>query len=104
MKKVVITFGLLSGVILTLMMLGSMSLKQDQTDFKLAEVVGYVSMIVSLSMVFFGIRSYRDNYLQGNINFGKAFQVGLYITLIASAIYVTGWMIYSTTATKTRAR
>jgi hypothetical protein len=95
MKKVVITFGLLSGVILTLMMLGSMSLKQDQTDFKLAEVVGYVSMIVSLSMAFFGIRSYRDNYLQGNINFGKAFQVGLYITLIASAIYVTGWMIYS---------
>src|SRR5688572_33034643 len=95
MKKVVLTFGLISGAIMSVMTMATMALNHEQTDFKLAEVLGYVSMIVSLSMVFFGIRSYRDNYLQGNITFGKAFQVGLYITLIASAMYVTGWMIYS---------
>src|SRR6478735_4678738 len=95
MKKVVLTFGLISGAIICVMTMATMAINQAQTDFKLAEVLGYVSMIVSLSMVFFGIRSYRDNYRQGIISFGKAFQVGLYITLIASFLYVIGWMFYS---------
>lgn len=95
MKKLVLTFGLISGLIVSILMFGSMALKQYQSDFKLAEVIGYLSMIVSLSLIFPAIKSYRDNYQQGTIKFGKAFEIGLYITLIASAVYITGWMIYS---------
>ena len=95
MKKVVLTFGLISGLIVVVLMLASMALKTYQTNYHLAEVIGYGSMIVSLSMVFFGVRSYRDNYQNGTISFGKAFQVGILITLISACMYVAGWMIYS---------
>ncbi len=95
MKKVVLTFGLISGLIVVVLMLASMSLKTYQSSYRMAEVIGYGSMIISLSMVFFGIKSYRDNYRNGTITFGKAFQVGILITLISACIYVAGWMIYS---------
>ena len=61
------------------------------------ELVGYSTMIVALSLIFFGIKSYRDNHLQGSITFGKALKVGLLITLIASLIYAITWeVIYNT--------
>jgi hypothetical protein len=61
------------------------------------ELVGYSTMIVALSLIFFGIKSYRDNHLEGSITFGKALKVGLLITLIASLIYAITWEIISNT-------
>ena len=55
-------------------------------------------MIISLSMIFFGIRQYRERHLGGKISFGKAFKVGFLIALVASVIYVIGWMIYYNTS------
>jgi len=57
-------------------------------------LVGYATMVIALSMVFFGIKSYRDNYQSGAIRFWKGFQVGLFITLIASLMYVITWETY----------
>jgi hypothetical protein len=51
-------------------------------------------MVIALSMVFFGIKSYRDNYQKGVINFWKGFQVGLFIALIASLMYAITWEAY----------
>jgi hypothetical protein len=42
---------------------------------------------------FFGIRSYRDNVQNGHITFGKAFLVGLSITVISCLCYVLTWEI-----------
>src|SRR5258706_7328644 len=49
-------------------------------------------MILAFLLVFFGVRSYREQG-GGAISFGKAFGVGLAITLIACAIYVLSWEI-----------
>lgn len=101
MQKHTLIYGGIAGAILIVFFFISQSLvmKADGSfDMKTGELVGYLSMIVSLSMIFFGIRSYRDNHLGGAITFGKAFQVGLFITLIASVIYVVGWMIYYSTS------
>ena len=65
-----------------------------QMDMSKGEIFGYTNMIIALSMIFFGIRQFRDRHLGGKITFGKAFKVGFLITLIASAIYVLAWMIY----------
>jgi ABC-type uncharacterized transport system permease subunit len=45
-------------------------------------------------MVFFGIKSYRDNFQKGAIRFWKGFQVGMLITLIASLMYAITWETY----------
>ena len=99
MKKTVLTYGAIAGGAITILMLISMSLLEggESPNFKQAEIVGYITMIAALSLIFVGIKSYRDKELNGVINFGKAFQIGLMITLVASAIYVIGWLVYTST-------
>jgi hypothetical protein len=36
-------------------------------------MVGYTIMVASFLLIYFGIRSYRDNTLDGQISFGRAF-------------------------------
>jgi hypothetical protein len=63
-------------------------------DFTNAMIIGYLTMIISLSAVFFGIRNFRDKFNSGTITFGKAFMTGLYISLIAAVMYALGWEVY----------
>jgi hypothetical protein len=50
-------------------------------------------MLVAAAFIFIGVKHFRDKYQQGVISFGKAFQVGALITLIASTMYVIVWLI-----------
>ncbi|MEZ4949166.1 MAG: DUF4199 domain-containing protein [Saprospiraceae bacterium] len=99
MRKLVLTFGIIAGIINTILMRSFQPLymQDGQMDMGKGELLGYISMIVALSMIFFGVKSYRDKHQEGIISFGKAFKVGFFITLVASVIYVTGWMIYYNT-------
>jgi hypothetical protein len=95
MRKVILTFGLLAGGIMCCLGVVIMTLCENGTlDFGSSELVGYSSMIIALSMIFFGIKSYRDNHQNGAITFVKSLKVGGLITLVASLIYVVGWEIY----------
>ncbi len=97
MKKIVIRNGLFAGGILVTLMTVSMLLMNESTNFRLAEILGYLSMVLSFVFIFVDIREFRDKYQDGFITFGKGFQVGILITLIASLLYVAGWMILSNT-------
>ena len=92
MKKVVLTFGFLSGGLSALLMFGTMSFIDD-IGFDRGVFVGYTAIVISFLFVYFGIRSYRDNVLGGRIGFGRALGVGLLITLISCACYVASWQI-----------
>lgn len=94
MTKIVLIFGLISGVIAGgLMWLLVTFVKSDGVDFDNAVFVGYATMIIALSMVFFGIKSYRDNH-GGRITFVKGLQVGILISLISAVCYAACWEIY----------
>jgi len=94
MKKTILSYGLISGGIAALLMLGSMLfLRQDPGNFDNAEIFGWAGILLSMLFVFLGVRAYRDQVAGGVISFGKAFQIGLYICLISCAIYVIAWMI-----------
>ena len=92
MKKTVVTFGLISGALSSLMMVATVPLA-DRIGFDRGEFVGYTTIVLSFLLVFFGIRSYRDNASGGEITFTKAFTVGISITLISCVCYVVTWEI-----------
>lgn len=94
MKKIVIIYGLIAGLIVGGLMLLTMPLwKSGVLNFDNGELVGYTTMVVALSMVFFGIKSFRDNYSGGTVTFWNAFRVGILITLVASVMYALAWEI-----------
>ena len=96
MKKTIITFGLISGVISSVLMVCAIPLSH-KISFDKALILGYTSIVLSFLLVFFGIRSYRDNLAEGRITFGKAFGIGLCITLISCVFYVGTWEVLSHT-------
>lgn len=92
MKQVVLTFGLISGVILSVLMGGSLLLaNRIGSGHSLA--LGYTIMVASFLLIYFGIRSYRDNTLAGQISFGRAFACGILITLLTTVCYVAMWEV-----------
>ena len=93
MKKNVWVFGLISGLLITGMMLYSVTKIYRGGDFKGNDVLGYAAMIVAFSFIFVGVKNYRDKYNHGVISFGKAFKMGLLITLVAATMYVTVWLV-----------
>jgi hypothetical protein len=92
MKKVVVTFGLISGVMSSLMMLLTVPF-MDRIGFDRGVFFGYTAIVLSFLLVFFGIRSYRENVAGGTLTFGRGFQVGILITLISCAFYVATWQL-----------
>ncbi len=92
MKKVVWTFGLISGGILSAMMLITMPL-QSKLGFDHGELIGYATMVAASLLIYFGVRSYRDNVGGGTVGFGRALAVALLIGMIASACYVATWEV-----------
>jgi hypothetical protein len=93
MKKNVIVFGLIAGVIASVLMVISMARCSSDANFEHSMLIGYASMVLAFSFIFVGIKNYRDKYNNGLITFGKAFKTGLYISLIASTMYVITWLV-----------
>jgi hypothetical protein len=95
MRKVVLTFGLLAGVTVSIFSIIIMRLCEGgRISLDNSDLIGYGSMVIALSMIFFGIKSYRDNYQNGAIRFGKAVQVGLLIVLVATLLFAVAAEIY----------
>ncbi len=93
MQKNVIVFGLMAGLIVAAVMTYSTVMYYQQADFDSNMLLGYASMLVAFSFIFVGIKNVRDKYNDGWISFGKAFQIGLFISLIGSSIYVLVWLV-----------
>jgi Protein of unknown function (DUF4199) len=91
-KKTILTFGLISGAVLSLMM-GLTVPFQDKIGLDHSYVIGYTTIVLSMLFTFFGIRSYRDNVGKGQITFAKAFAVGISITIISCICYVVTWEV-----------
>jgi Protein of unknown function (DUF4199) len=92
MKKTVLTFGLISGAVCTGMMLATFPLV-DKIGWEKGEILGYTTIVLSSLLIYFGVRSYRENVGGGRLSFGRGFAVGILITLISSACYVGTWEI-----------
>lgn len=94
MKKNVLIFGAIIGTILCVNMIVMVNLVCTNPGMETNDYLGYAAMVVVFSLIFFGIRNYRNKELNGMISFGKAFKTGFIITLIASTMYVVVWLFY----------
>jgi hypothetical protein len=94
MRKIVLVYGFLSGAVAAALMLATLPFLH-QLKGGGGYVVGYTGIVLSALLIFFGVRSYRENVGGGTITFGRGFQVGILIALISSACYVATWeLIY----------
>jgi hypothetical protein len=94
MKKIVWTFGLISGGIMSAMMVALLPLEKEFEASAL--ILGYTTMVLAFLSIFFGVRAYRDNVGRG-VSFGRALGVGVLIAFIASTCYVATWEVISHT-------
>jgi hypothetical protein len=92
MKKTIIVFGTIAGIIAGGWLAAATLLWKDNPDFESGMWMGYASMILAFSLIFVGIRNYRDKFNGGYISFGKAFKTGALIALVASTVYVLIWV------------
>ena len=91
MKRIVWTFGLISGAVMAVFMVATVPFMGEHGVRDL--IVGYAGMVAAFLLVYFGVRSYRDNVLGGTISFGRAFGAGILIAAIASLCYVATWEV-----------
>ena len=93
MKSTILKFGsygLLTGFIIFMLHL---FFGIDKLDLATNEILGYVSIFLSLSFIFFGIKHYRDKENDGFITLGKAIKIGLAISvLVAFGVSIADFM------------
>ena len=90
MKKTVLTFGIISGLISAATMLATIPFMHKLGEDK-GLIIGYTTMVLAGLLVFFGIRSYRENISGGKLTFARGFVVGILITLLSNCFYVGTW-------------
>jgi Protein of unknown function (DUF4199) len=88
MKKTVLTYGLVSGVIGAALLLAHVPFMDGSSK---ALIVGYAGIVLSALVILVGVRSYREKVGKGKISFGRGFAVGILIALISAACYVAAW-------------
>jgi hypothetical protein len=92
MKNTVLKFGVYSGVVAAALMFLT-TFFVESIGFDKGVYVGYTGILISMLFVYFGIRSYRDNVLGGEITFAKGFNAGILITVISCLFYVAMWLV-----------
>lgn len=92
MQRLILTYGTIAGTIELALLAISMGLIGEHGSMGM--VLGYLSMLIAMSMVFVGVKRFRDEHQGGVIKFGKALLVGLGIAGVATAFYVLGWEAY----------
>jgi hypothetical protein len=93
MLRIILIYGVIGGLIVALPMALTMHTTVEGAIPENAALYGYLSMLLAFTMVFVGIKHYRDKVLGGVIRFLPALGVGVGISAVASLFWVVGWEI-----------
>ena len=93
MKNTVVKYGLISGALISVMMMLTIPF-HNQIGFGVSGmVVGYTTMVLAFLLIYFGVRSYRDTVGGGTVRFGRALAIGVSIAVVSSVCYVATWEV-----------
>lgn len=93
MLRTSLIYGVIAGLIVAIPMFSLLAMDADHTSLSSSQFFGYAMMILALSMILVGVKSYRDKVKGGVIKFLPAFLLGLGISAVAGVVYVVGWEI-----------
>ena len=94
MTALILRYGTIAGLIVAIPMVWRMlTLDASEKDPLGGMLVTYLVMLVALTAVFLGVKSYRDRVLGGVIRFLPALGVGLAISVVACLFYTVAWEI-----------
>jgi hypothetical protein len=91
MKYAFIYGGIAGAIVVSII---SASIAMDLPSHATSMWVGYLIMLAALSLIFVGVKRYRDVECGGVIRFGRAFALGLGMAAVGALVYVIGWEIY----------
>src|SRR5215217_501886 len=86
MKQTALRYGLYSAILLVIFVTVSLLLA-PKIDFDTQEVIGYLSILLSMIFVFLGMRYYRNEKNNGFLSFGQGLKLGILITLLPSVLF-----------------
>lgn len=92
MTRIILIYGAIAGTFVITSMLIGFALS-DGEGFGSSQLIGYLFMLVALSLIFVGVKRYRDRELGGVIKFGAAALMGLGIGAVAGVMYVAIWEV-----------
>lgn len=92
MKRIVLIYGSLGGLIVLPMLILLVTVGHGESS-SYGLLIGYTNMFLAFTMVFFGVRAYRNKMLGGSISFLRALGAGLLIAMVSATIYVIAWAL-----------
>ena len=92
MLRTILIYGIAAGLLVAVPMFLALA-HFDPDFFASSPFTGYLIMLVAFSLIFVGVKRFRDRALGGVIKFVPAFLIGLGISAVAGVIYVIGWEI-----------
>ena len=92
MNNIIVKNGLFGSIIVSALLVFVTMYMKANPEKEVSMMIGFAVMILAFFFVAWGIKQQRDAN-NGLITFGKAFMIGLWITLIISTIYVLVWLI-----------
>jgi hypothetical protein len=94
MQRIIFIYGTIAGLVVIGSVILGLTFSRGVETLHAQEWLGYLIMLIALSMIFVGIMRYRDRHLGGVIRFGTATLLGLGIAAVAGVIYVLVWELY----------
>lgn len=95
MKNPILRYGLIAGGVMIILSFLPLLIWGSDIDYSKGEFIGYTSMIISLAVIFFGIRAYRDQTPDGILNFSRGLKAGTLMGLIAAGLFgIYSWILY----------
>jgi hypothetical protein len=92
MTNIAYLFGTLGGLVaIAGMLLGIVVLPEHGGS---SLFYGYLVLFLAMSLIFFGVKRYRDTEGGGVIKFFPALMLGLAIAVVGGIIYVLAWEVY----------
>lgn len=87
MQKTIVRFGLFGLALMVVLLVITFLLFKREENWEKQEIIGYVTIVLSLLFVYFGIKHWKDNYNNGQLSFGQGLKLGTLITLFPSVAF-----------------